>query len=615
MKNKLCEIAATCVAALVAFSASAVDVSTVEELTNALAKATSGTEIVIAAKATPYDLSTVACMSRAGHLYAAEKVTLRGATGDPADVVLLGSTNRILYLLSAGNTVRDITFKGGDCSNNEFTYTKPADLKRGGAIYMREEKDLSVISNCVFVGNKAPFGGAVGSYLDAVSTGERWQGQFFDCVFTNNTASTKGGAVFNAGLMRKCKFIDNRLLEVSARGSAVYQAHWLDDCDFIENGTDTQYYGAVYNVGTVASTNQTVSRCRFVRNRTKYYGAAIGVESGKGGENTVVTGCTFDGNSVADASGRGGAIYGLSNVSNCTFSGNSSGTGGAAALSTLLDCRFFGNEASSSSGGGAVFECAASDCTFTGNVAKVGAVASSSSLVRCAITGNDTYSHDQGGQLTSGCSFDSCRIYDESKFGIVFARNSFVTNTLVSGCCGGENCTTHFVGLNRGCTVTMVNCTIVSNKFTRFGNYYNNDGDMHVLNSLFFGNTTLTEDGGCDFDRSTTNCLRSISNSVFSVVSDSHVPAGALDAGAANLRYTPGSFNPKFVGSGVDAKNPYALSYKSPCVKTYHGQVQDWMATATDIRGQGYPRLRDGIVDIGCYQCWLRPLGFMMIFR
>ena len=600
----------TAMAIIATFAASvalAVDVSTVEELTNALANASSGTEIVIAKKATPYDLSTVACMSRAGHLYAAEKVTLRGATGNPEDVVLVGSTNRILYLLKPDNTIRDITFKGGDCSNNESTYTKPEDLKRGGAIYMRGEKDLSVISNCVFVGNTARFGGAVGSYRDVLSTEERWHGQFFDCMFTNNTAVMHGGAVFNAGTIKKCKFIGNKLTDGSAHGSAVCQAHWLEDCDFIENGTGSQNYGAVYNVGTVASTNQVINNCRFRRNTTRSYGAAIGSESGKG-EDTIVTGCLFEDNYASSGDGVGGAVYGMLNVSNCTFTGNHTVWGGAASKSVLRKCEFVGNQASGSMGGGAVMDCTAFDCVFTGNIAKYGAAASGSSLCRCVITNNDTSVYDQGGMLTQGCSFDSCRIQDETKCGILFAKAAFLTNSLISGCG-----TAHLVGRNTSCAVSMVNCTVVSNEFTRFNNYYDNDGDMHIANSLFFGNTAMA--GAYDFDSSSAICVRSISNSVFSVSSSSHVPADALETGSGNFNYAGTAFNPKFVGEEVDSENPYALSYKSPCVKTYHGQVQGWMASATDIRGQGFPRLRDGVVDIGCYQCWLRPLGFMMIFR
>ena len=45
------------------------------------------------------------------------------------------------------------------------------------------------------------------------------------------------------------------------------------------------------------------------------------------------------------------------------------------------------------------------------------------------------------------------------------------------------------------------------------------------------------------------------------------------------------------------------------------GETADWMSTATDIRGDGFPRLRDGKVDIGCYQCWLNPVGAIITVR
>ena len=38
--------------------------------------------------------------------------------------------------------------------------------------------------------------------------------------------------------------------------------------------------------------------------------------------------------------------------------------------------------------------------------------------------------------------------------------------------------------------------------------------------------------------------------------------------------------------------------------------VRDWMASAIDLAKT--PRLRDGKVDIGAYQCWLDPVGFIL---
>lgn len=70
--------------------------------------------------------------------------------------------------------------------------------------------------------------------------------------------------------------------------------------------------------------------------------------------------------------------------------------------------------------------------------------------------------------------------------------------------------------------------------------------------------------------------------------------------------------SPKFV-LDVDVDDPYALKTSSPL--RGRGKVFDWMATSNDIRGDGFARLRDGNVDIGCYQCWLTSPGFCISFR
>ena len=58
----------------------------------------------------------------------------------------------------------------------------------------------------------------------------------------------------------------------------------------------------------------------------------------------------------------------------------------------------------------------------------------------------------------------------------------------------------------------------------------------------------------------------------------------------------------------------YALRYSSPA--RGKGLVQDWMTDALDIRQDpACPRLRDGKVDIGCYQCWLDPVGLWFSIR
>ena len=74
------------------------------------------------------------------------------------------------------------------------------------------------------------------------------------------------------------------------------------------------------------------------------------------------------------------------------------------------------------------------------------------------------------------------------------------------------------------------------------------------------------------------------------------------------------TFNPGFVGAEKDPENPFAITRRSPAFSKA-GIVEDWMATATDIRGEGFPRLRNGAVNIGCYQCWDVIPGLSVIIR
>jgi hypothetical protein len=69
--------------------------------------------------------------------------------------------------------------------------------------------------------------------------------------------------------------------------------------------------------------------------------------------------------------------------------------------------------------------------------------------------------------------------------------------------------------------------------------------------------------------------------------------------------------DPKFALK--NAAHPFEPKTTSPLLGL--GAVEAWMADATDIRGEGYARLREGKVDIGCYQCWLNPAGTLLSIR
>jgi predicted outer membrane repeat protein len=109
-----------------------------------------------------------------------------------------------------------------------------------------------------------------------------------DCIFTNNTASYGGGAVYNAA-------------DVYSPGEVVAPAATLTDCIFTGN-TSSYVGGALYNFGiNDFSFSPTLINCLFAGNSAANDGGAID----DSGASPILTNCTFTANSAAN---YGGAI-------------------------------------------------------------------------------------------------------------------------------------------------------------------------------------------------------------------------------------------------------------------------------------------------------------------
>ena len=193
------------------------------------------------------------------------------------------------------------------------------------------------------------------------------------------------------------------------------------------------------------------------------------------------------------------------------------------------------------------------------------------------------------------------------------------TNTLFSG-----------ILSNPTTPSSLVNCTVTGCTFLRtFACYTVADKPMNVVNCLFYGNrqySSVTDYRNgvsasyCDLsgwsDNVNSSALRISHTAYFAsglpsfadYVDDEVYKFGAADGVGTVIGATPG-----FCGAAKDPAHPYALRHSSEA--RGRGVVQDWMAAATDLRGEGYPRLRDGLVDLGCYQCWLPPAGTAIILK
>lgn len=586
-----------CASLTVLSDSRAIPVSTVEELTNAITTAQSGDVITLAAKT--YDLTGIPS-GTPGHLHAKVPITLQGATDNPEDTIIRGAGGRILYLGSILNIIRNLTFENGDCSSYvSQTAADPKDYPRGGALLFYRE-NAGVVSNCVFRNNcgGSMGGGAVGCY-----NSKTYHADFYDCVFSNNTASgaqAYGGAVYMGGDMVRCWFEGNHVDDSNSTGGAIFNAKSMVDCVFTNNVSSKEKGGgAVYMQVNTTTPKPVIAGCKFLFNRSGNYGSAIKLPAGWG-ENLVISNCLFEGNGPLDGTTVNSTVYLASNVVDCVFRENCADYG-VAYQCVLKRCLI---ERNTTYKGGMAYLCTLVGCTNRSNRVIATNVLPSELFKKVVAT--DCVFEDFGvsGRVAFGgdVTFDRCRFIAATN-GYIFSDTVLLTNCLITSCT-----TNTYLFFKTDAASRIVNCTIVSNSFAALKTGHD-CGKMQIENTFFYGNKLAKGEGNYDIDANATNCIESFSHCIFSSKRESFVP------GTDNLNYYGNpSFRPGFVGPEVSPADPYALKRTSPAVKK-EGLVGDWMATATDIRGEGYPRLRDGKVNIGCYQCWLDPTGLLLLFR
>ena len=222
----------------------------------AIAKASDGTTIVLFTGT--YELSAEVTLTTG--------LTLKGETGDPADVTITAASGYEggLFTLNNANAVLDgLTFTGGK---------RPGSYTGGGAVLL--STNGGTVRNCVFHDNtttgNASYGGAVLLNSDnALVT---------DCVFSNNCAYiSQNGHTSDYG-----------------GGEAVYLAKGtLTKCLFVRNGEEDNLvnWALIHRSkgGIVRMVGGTLSYCTFAANRHPY---CAGVWATGG----TVTKCLFGAN-------------------------------------------------------------------------------------------------------------------------------------------------------------------------------------------------------------------------------------------------------------------------------------------------------------------------------
>ncbi len=305
----------------------------------------------------------------------------------------------------------------------------------------------------------------------------------------------------------------------------------------VQNGLSTEGGGAIY----VSSADPSIVNCVFKDNSTSGTGTDGGALLVRYAS-PVIAGCVFQGN---HASGDGGAIMclysGVANISDSTFTGNTSDSGGAiyceSADPVITGCDMDGNSAGNA--GGAIY-CRNSanpvmtDCSFSGNSAGSGGVlyGSGSSpefhdclmdsntagsggcarfyqggapkFVGCTITNNEATSGDGGAIVFFALQSTSTLIKD-----CVIANNTAavdaggvscddqsrptITNSLITGNTAGDEGGGIYGMFNAYPTIT--NCTIVGNHANDGGgvNLHLTPQGMTLNNCIVWGNTASSE--------------------------------------------------------------------------------------------------------------------------
>ena len=613
-----------------------------------------------------YDLSKIEPMHASGLLAADATSTdsrMLQICGDPnvmRDKVVIDakSKGRVFYLNNPSAVdswlLKNLTVLNG---GNETVTT-------GGAVWAGKAGSFTV-ENCVFSNCVTKsYGGAISIPKGSVSTSS-----FTDTLFISNRTTTRDGESSGGGALycyfgptlTRCTFIGNQCASTHERGNggAVYCGRYakIADCCFTDNklASGSAYFGgALYCVQ-----GATLSGCAFTNNAsncTKGGGAiylAMGAQAA-----SLVTNCTFVGNYAKKGGGAGIYASGAANGSRllkCEFSSNETaapGGGVSGAFSMVSNCTFVGNEATR---GGGISGCEnVIDCVMTRNTSTVkendgGGAANKCTLRHCWVTNNlstfycggvssckvyDSFvagnrgevdgqltgsyaSHFENCEFTDGgvtcgggsklfvnCSFDSCVFHDinlSSLYllgGRVFATNClFYANNLGSGRIHASA-----TGSDTDNTSAYVNCTFVNNVYNYFLSYVSSvpaDKKAVVKNCFFFENAYKNSSGGLTFediglDGTPTD---SFDHSFFKTTRSV--------SGETNLKNT--KKDPRLMGD-LDPKRPYAPRHRS--ILNGAGDVQDWMASATDL--DGHPRLTDGKVAIGAYETTEPAPGLML---
>ena len=221
-------------------------------IADALAAAIDGCTIEVAAQT--YPISAELMLNKG--------VTLRGATGNPANVIIAnqkrnGNGSRVLFVNHADARIEGVTMQGGYLANNATPFSK-----NGGGFYIGPSG--GTVSNCIVRACGVWTWGCQGNgaYIQASAA----NALVTHCVITNctptaNTSSSGDGGCALAmydGNVRNCLFAYNRVSasnssQTHAYGTVLVGGGMLENCTVVKNDS--------YNCSGVYATGGEVLNC------------------------------------------------------------------------------------------------------------------------------------------------------------------------------------------------------------------------------------------------------------------------------------------------------------------------------------------------------------------
>lgn len=586
------------------------------------------------------------------------------ANNNNLDVVGLGG---VVYFstLNAANVASNCVFRGNVARGGGATaYAYATDcLYTNNVAYWGGGADLaSSLTRCVLVDNRAVSGGVGGASC--------WPRNLSGSTFVGNSSTGYGGAVVGDENMvvEGCAFSNN---VSGAEGGVMTLRRTARVARCVFSGNAANLYG-----GAIASWAQSGSNggagsvfegCQFVQNTAKQYGGAVGAQSPGADSPVQFRSCVFNGNYAPGTEYTGGcATYGGA-YSNCTFSGHlaSNATakakggivfGGAEGPVPVVDCvfsnnygislglvykatctntLFYGNEVPRNCG--VVRGCTAVDCRFVGNrkydtfcgivIAPDYTVtpeannpsgdAIESTLVKCDL--------DLGGILN--CVLVDCHIHTLTNKGALcaFYGHNVATNCLIENCNPpdqGRGLVYRWgsVGTSYVSGSDYVNCTFADNVFPRMYSHQQEYGVYTPFKNCVFYNNRDRSGNLIDVaykvkdnhgDLTNLDSGLALSNCVFGAAVTSQIAGDTWHDLGGNKVVPPDRLLVAGARAAALGVHKYSLRAESPAI----GMGDARMFTAADLDYAGKPRLRDGRLDPGCFECWLNVLGTTLIIR